>query len=134
MAKDEADKREPADDDRAKQSLSKYKRGQNVDHKVIPPRPDGLLRCEKIKDKKLRSKVQKMQKRFGEAAYNAARSELLLPEEKGYIEVEGMEKTYKITQEQLKTEVDITTAQKVQRTRFHEKGFLGCGRLTCPGI
>jgi len=117
MAEDEADvvrKQEPANDDHTEQSLSKYRRGQNVDYKVIRPRPDGILRCEKIKDKKLRGKVQKMQKRFGEAAYNAARSEMLLPEEKGYIEVEGMEKTYKITQEQLKKEVDITTAQKVQ--------------------
>jgi len=34
MAEDEADKREPANDDRAEKSLSKYKRGQNVDHQV----------------------------------------------------------------------------------------------------
>jgi U3 small nucleolar RNA-associated protein 7 len=54
-----------------------------------------------------------MQARYGEAAYNAARSEMLLPEEHGYLEVEGMEKTYKITQQQLRKEVDITTAQKV---------------------
>jgi len=46
-------------------------------------------------------------------AYNAARSEMLLPEERGYLEAEGMEKTYKIKQDQLKEEVDITTAQKV---------------------
>jgi U3 small nucleolar RNA-associated protein 7 len=38
---------------------------------------------------------------------------MLLPEERGFIEVEGMERTYKITQEQLKKDVDITTAQKV---------------------
>lgn len=57
-----------------------------------------------------------MQKRFGEVAYNAARSEMLLPEDRGYLEVEGMEKTYKITQEQLRKEVDITTAQKVYFT------------------
>ena len=75
-----------------------------------------------------------MQKRFGEAAYNAARSEMLLPEERGYIEVEGMEKTYKITQERLKKEVDITTAQKVHIPRSMKRGFLRCGRLTCPGI
>ena len=54
-----------------------------------------------------------MQQRFSEIAYNAAQSEMLLPEDKGYLEAEGMEKTYKITQEQLRKEVDITTAQKV---------------------
>ena len=58
-----------------------------------------------------------MQQRFSEIAYNAARSEMLLPEDKGYLEVEGMEKTYKITQEQLRKEVDVTTAQKVVSSR-----------------
>jgi hypothetical protein len=58
-----------------------------------------------------------MQQRFSEIAYNAAQSEMLLPEDKGYLEVEGMEKTYKITQEQLRKEVDVTTAQKVVSSR-----------------
>jgi hypothetical protein len=68
---------------------------------------------EKIKDKKLRSRLQKLQNRFGEVAYTSARSEMLLSEEKGYLEVEGMEKTYKVTQKQIRAEVDVTTAQKV---------------------
>ena len=72
---------------------------------------------QKIKDKKLRGNLQKMQQKISEVAYNAARSEMLLQEDKGYLEVEGMEKTYKVTQQQLKQEVDITTAQKV----FHHK-------------
>jgi len=38
---------------------------------------------------------------------------MLLQEDRGFLEAEGMEKTYKITQQQLKQEVDITTAQKV---------------------
>jgi len=54
-----------------------------------------------------------MQKRFSELAYNAAQSEVLLSEDRGYLEAEGMEKTYKITQQQLRKEVDITTARKV---------------------
>ena len=57
--------------------------------------------------------MQKLQNRFDEASYNAARAEMLLPENAGYLEAEGMEKTYKFTQKQLKEEVDITTAQKV---------------------
>jgi hypothetical protein len=68
---------------------------------------------QKIKDKKLRGKVQKLQNRFGEVAYNAARSEMLLPTDRGFLEVEGMEKTYKVKQDQLLKQVDITTAQKV---------------------
>lgn len=38
---------------------------------------------------------------------------MLLPEDRGFLEVEGMEKTYKVTQDQLRKEVDITTAKKV---------------------
>ena len=59
-----------------------------------------------------------MQQRFSEIAQNAAQSELLLPEASGYLEPEGIEKTYKITQNQLKEEVDITTAQKVIRGTY----------------
>lgn len=54
-----------------------------------------------------------MQKRFGEAVYKSAQSDLLLLEDRGYLEAEGMEKTYKFKQEQIRNEVDITTAQKV---------------------
>jgi U3 small nucleolar RNA-associated protein 7 len=99
-------------DDPTIKSLPKYKRGQNVDHKA-PYRSSSSLTMQKIKDKKLRGNLQKMQKRFGELAYNAARSEMLLPEDRGYLEAEGMEKTYKFTQEQIRKEVDVTTAQKV---------------------
>lgn len=79
-----------------------------------------MLIEQSIKDKKLRGNMRKLQKRFGEVAYNAAQSEMLLPEDRGYLEAEGMEKTYKITQKQLRKEVDITTAQKV---------YLLCTRL-----
>jgi hypothetical protein len=72
-----------------------------------------LSKLQKIKDKKLRGNLQKLQSKFGELAQNAARSEMLLPEERGYLEAEGMEKTYKVTQDELRKQVDVTTAQKV---------------------
>lgn len=53
---------------------------------------------------------------------------MLLPEDRGYLEAEGMEKTYKFTQEQLKQEIDITTAQKVVPPCFlrqTDDGFVG---------
>ena len=81
---------------------------------------------QKIKDKKLRGNLQKMQQKISEVAYNAARSEMLLQEDKGYLEAEGMEKTYKVTQQQLKEEVDITTAQRVLH---HNRGDLTEGIL-----
>ena len=77
-----------------------------------------LLIAKKIKDKKLRGNMQKLQQRFSEVAYHAQQTEMLLPEESGYLEVDGMEKTWKITQQQLKKEVDITTANKVPSSLF----------------
>jgi hypothetical protein len=97
-------------------TVSKYKRGQDVDYKVTTY--SVYIYEQKIKDKKLRGNFQKLQKQFGGLAYNAAQSEMLLPEGHGFLEVEGMEKTYKVTQDQLRKEVDITTDKKVSMGLF----------------
>lgn len=48
-----------------------------------------------------------------EAAKAAARAEMLLHEENGYLEAEGIENTHYFSQEKLKKEVDVNTASKV---------------------
>lgn len=48
-----------------------------------------------------------------EAARAAARAELLLQEEAGYLEAEGMEKTFKFRQDQIFNSLDVNTASKV---------------------
>lgn len=48
-----------------------------------------------------------------EAAKAAARAEMLLHEESGYLEAEGIENTHYFSQEKLKKEVDVNTASKV---------------------
>ncbi len=53
-----------------------------------------------------------MNQKFDDAAASAARTEILLQEEKGYIEAEGMERTFKFKQQDIKEAVDITTAKK----------------------
>ena len=55
-----------------------------------------------MKDKKLRRGLQSTEKKFEAAAYNAATAEMLLPESEGFLEAEGMERTFKFTQDQLK--------------------------------
>lgn len=70
--------------------------------------------CQSIKDKKLKSNIKKTEKRFQDAAEQAEKLEMLLPEESGYLEAEGMEKTYKFRQEELAQNVDINTSKKVR--------------------
>ena len=67
-------------------------------------------------DNKIRRKsnIKKTEKRFQDAAERAEKLEMLLPEESGYLEAEGMERTYKFRQEELAQNVDINTSKKVQ--------------------
>ncbi|KAI8366692.1 WD40-repeat-containing domain protein [Radiomyces spectabilis] len=78
----------------------KYLRGKSVSYK-------------KIKDKKLKGKLRKQEDEIREAARAAARAELLLGEEAGFLEAEGIERTYKFQQDQLKDAVDVNTANKI---------------------
>ncbi|KAK9477142.1 WD40-repeat-containing domain protein [Lipomyces japonicus] len=66
----------------------------------------------KVKDRKLRSQVRRTDQKYRDAAKSAKATELLLQEDAGYLEAEGMERTYKFRQEDLKDNVDVTTALK----------------------
>ncbi|KAI9911660.1 hypothetical protein PsorP6_009300 [Peronosclerospora sorghi] len=70
-------------------------------------------RIRTIRDKKLRGSLQRAHEKHQLAAESAAKSEILLPEEAGYLEAEGLEKTYKFTQKQLAASVDLNTARKI---------------------
>lgn len=83
-----------------KQSLQKYARG--------PKAP-----IHTAKDKKLRANLKKLESKYKEAATKARDAEILLPESRGYLEAEDMERTYKFTQKAIVKEVDVGTAQKV---------------------
>lgn len=64
-------------------------------------------------DKKLKAKLTHQEKQTREAARAAARAELLLQEEAGYLEAEGMEKTFKFRQDKIFSSLDVNTASKV---------------------
>jgi len=80
--------------------MNKYNRGQS-----------GEIRS--ISDKKVKGNMKKFERKNKEAAFKSVQSELLLTEEAGYLEAEGMEKTYKFTQEQIKENVDLSTQAKM---------------------
>lgn len=64
-------------------------------------------------DKKLKAKLTHQEKQTRDAARAAARAELLLQEEAGYLEAEGMEKTFKFRQDKIFSSLDVNTASKV---------------------
>ncbi|ORZ24550.1 WD40-repeat-containing domain protein [Absidia repens] len=78
----------------------KYIRGEDIDYK-------------EIKNRKLQARIRKQQEVARDAAQSAARAEMLLGEESGYLEAEGMEKTTNYTQDKLAKDADLNTASKV---------------------
>ncbi|KAJ3410809.1 Small subunit (SSU) processome component [Chytridiales sp. JEL 0842] len=71
------------------------------------------LPIKSIQDKKLKATLRKTESKFSDAAQKAAQSELLLTESSGYLEAEGMERTYKFRQEEIKAHVDLNTQSKM---------------------
>ena len=61
----------------------------------------------------MKAKDEKRSERIAAALFDNQNIEMLKTEGGGFIETEGMEKTYKITQESLSKEVDINTKRKI---------------------
>ncbi|KAL7109256.1 hypothetical protein ACP275_06G164500 [Erythranthe tilingii] len=81
-------------------NLKKYLRGDAADLEVL-------------KDKKLKGQLAARENLFGKSAQAAAKAEKwLMPSEGGYLEVEGIEKTWRIKQEAIAAEVDILSSRK----------------------
>ncbi|CAH0484786.1 unnamed protein product [Peronospora farinosa] len=79
-------------------------------------------RIRNIRDKKLRGSLQRAHEKNKLAAEAAAKSEILLPDQVGFLEAEGLEKTYKFTQKQLADNVDLNTARKIFSLDLPEYG------------
>ncbi|KAG0125856.1 WD40-repeat-containing domain protein [Tuber indicum] len=97
--KDSSKALEPRSREEEKAALKQYGRGES-----IPVRS--------VRDRKLRANLKKIEHRYKDAALKAKDAELLLGEERGYVEAEGMERTYKFKQADLRKAVDVATAQK----------------------
>ncbi|WOL18091.1 putative U3 small nucleolar RNA-associated protein 7 [Canna indica] len=68
---------------------------------------------ETLRDKKLKGQLALREKLHGQSAKAAAKAEKwLMPSEEGYLEPEGLEKTWMIKQESILHEVDIISSRK----------------------
>ncbi|CAA0838795.1 Transducin/WD40 repeat-like superfamily protein [Striga hermonthica] len=83
-----------------KMKVKKYLRGKATD-------------LGRLQDKKLRGQLAVKEALYGKSALTAAKAEKwLMPSEGGYLEPEGIEKTWRIKQEAIGSEVDILSRRK----------------------
>ncbi|KAG8053138.1 hypothetical protein GUJ93_ZPchr0001g31719 [Zizania palustris] len=86
--------------DEMEKKVQKYSRGQAANL--------GALR-----DKKLKGQLAAREKLYGHSAKAAAQAEKwFMPTERGYLEPEGLEKTYRFQQDSIVQEVDILSSRK----------------------
>jgi U3 small nucleolar RNA-associated protein 7 len=70
------------------------------------------IAVKSVKDKKLRGNLKNLENKYKDAAMRAKDAEILLENTEGYLEPEAeLERTYKTTQDQIKSSVPIATAQ-----------------------
>lgn len=66
----------------------------------------------------MRAKLSHQEKQTRDAARAAAKAELLLQEESGFLEAEGLEKTFKFRQDQIFSNLDVNSASKVKQVYY----------------
>jgi U3 small nucleolar RNA-associated protein 7 len=85
---------------RLKQANQAYGRGKKIDTK-------------NIRDKKLRSSLKRLEKKYQDATLQAKDAEILLENTSGFLETEGeLERTYKVRQDEITENVAVETAKK----------------------
>ncbi|KAL9318115.1 hypothetical protein ACSQ67_014632 [Phaseolus vulgaris] len=106
--------------------MKKYLRGESAN-------------LEALKDKKLKGQLAAKEQLYGKSAQAAAKAEKwLMPSEGGYLEAEGLEKTWRIKQETIAHEVDISGSRKQYDIILPELGpytldFTSSGRYMAVG-
>ncbi|KAH7347818.1 U3 small nucleolar RNA-associated protein [Plectosphaerella cucumerina] len=95
---------------RKQEAETKYGRGKKVNLKAV-------------KDKKLRGNLKRLEDKYEAAALQARDAEILLENTPGFLETEGeLERTYKVRQGDIVSEVGVATAEKRFDLKLNELG------------
>ncbi|CEP60100.1 Utp7p LALA0_S01e03048g [Lachancea lanzarotensis] len=106
----------PSDSDRFRGSGGKYDRSSSK-----TKRQNGYN--AKVKDKKLKAGLKRIDQQYKDAVSEAVATEYLLPESSGFLEAENeMEKTFKVKQDEIRGAVDSSTANKALDLKLREFG------------
>lgn len=99
---------------RQKQANRDYGRGKGVD-------------VRGVRDKKLRTNMQKLESKYQTAITKAKDAEILLENEPGFLEPENeLERTYRVRQEDITSETAVETAQKRFDLKLDQLGPYHC--------
>lgn len=79
-----------------------------------------------IPNKKLKTELINQEKKYSYAVKAAAQSEILLSEDVGFLEAEGLEKTYQFNQDKLRSVVDINTTKKMFELKLNLGPYNTC--------
>lgn len=91
---------ETSEASRAAEAHSVYGRGRKVS-------------VRSVKDKKLRGNLKNLENKYKDATLKSKDAEILLENDHGYLEPEGeLEKTYKVRQDELRTELPAEASRK----------------------
>lgn len=81
------------------------------------------IRTHSVKDKKLRYNLKNLENKYKDAVLKAKDAEILHENESGFLEPEGeLERTYKVRQDELRSEIAIETAKKGFELRLTGQG------------
>ena len=71
------------------------------------------VRTKNVKDRKLRGNLRALEERYKDATLKAKDAEILLENTSGFLQPEGeLERTYKVRQDDIKSDIDVETAKK----------------------
>ncbi|KAH6676064.1 U3 small nucleolar RNA-associated protein [Plectosphaerella plurivora] len=113
-------KRSTATDLMSKAERNKIKRRQEAEKTYGRGKKVNL---KTVKDKKLRGNLQRLEDKYEEAALQARDAEILLENTPGYLETEGeLERTYKVRQSDIVSDIGVATAEKRFDLKLNELG------------
>ncbi|KAH7319663.1 small nucleolar ribonucleoprotein complex subunit [Stachybotrys elegans] len=85
------------------------------------------INTKQIKDKKLRTNLKRLEGKNQEAALRAKNAEILLENTGGFLEAEGeLERTYKVRQDEIVSDIAVETAQKRFELKLDQLGPYVC--------
>jgi len=112
---------------RRREILRKDDRDPRSMEKLNPHQQRALYKRKRLGDRAVKADIDRKEAQRLEAAIAAADAELLNTEQSGFIEVESeMERTYKLTQNELKNHLDEQTARHIYDLNLNTYSPYGC--------
>merc|ERR1712013_592071 len=113
-------------------SFPESKMGENAEKKteefVIDPEKvlkytrGKRVKAKHAKDRHLRNKLKNHEQKYEQSVKQAARAEILLTEQSGVLEAEGVERTHHFTQKDIAQSLDITSTQNFFNLKLDQFG------------